>query len=111
MSRARSLAGRVLARAARPAVAGPGSPVPALAQRVEAIERSLDDLWRISEEMRSAIDGMRQSVEESLPGLVEDVDRRIAQHDEARAAEIQGLEVMRRRLQELEAAVRDAGPR
>ena len=111
MSRARSLVGRALGRAARPALSGPGSPVQALSDRVDAIERSLDDLWRISEEMRAAIDGMRQSVEQSLPDLVEDVDKRIAHHDEARSAEIQGLEVMRRRLQELEDAVRDAGPR
>jgi prefoldin subunit 5 len=111
MSRARSLAGRALGRAARPALTAPDSPVQVLSQRVEAIERSLEDLWRISEEMRAAIDGMRQSVEESLPDVVEDVDKRIAHHDEARAAEIQGLEVMRRRLQELEAAVRAVSPR
>lgn len=108
--RARRLAGRAIGRAAAPALSAPGSPVSSLSERVEAIERSLDDLWRISEEMRAAIDGMRTSVEESMPDLMEDVDRRIAHHDEARAAEIQGIEVLRGRIQALEALVRDAPP-
>ena len=106
-TRARSLVSRGLRRAARPALAGPGSPVESLADRVAAIERSLDELWRISEEMRLAFDGMRESVEGQLPDVVEDIDKRIAHHDEARAAEIQGVELLRERIQALEAAVRD----
>jgi hypothetical protein len=96
--RARSFAGRAVRR---------GAPVERLEARVNGLEQSLADLWRISEEMRAAIDDLRATLERQLPDLGEDIDRRIAVHDEARAEEIQALESVRRRIQELEAA-RDA---
>jgi hypothetical protein len=105
--RARTLAGRVVRRAARPALHGPGSPVRDLGERMDGLERSLADLWRISEQMRTAIDELRESVEKSMPDVAEDIDRRFALHDESRAEEVQALEAMRRRIQALEAAVGD----
>ena len=105
--RARILAGRAVRRAAKPALEGPGSPVRALSDRVDGLERSLADLWRISEQMRAAIDELRGSLEKTLPDVVEDIDKRFAVHDEARAEEVQALEAMRRRIQELEGARRE----
>jgi uncharacterized sporulation protein YeaH/YhbH (DUF444 family) len=106
--RARTLAGRAVRRAARPALHGPGSPVRDLAERVDGIEHSLAELWRISEQMRTAIDELRDSIERSMPDVVEDIDRRFALYDESRAEEVQALEAVRRRVQALEAADGDA---
>ena len=95
--RARRLAGRVVRRAARPALAGPGSPVQELRERVERLDGAAVDVTPQVEALRETIARL-----EAVVPLCEGLDDRFEVQDEARAEVIHALESVRRRVEALE---------
>jgi len=89
--------GRVVRRAARPALAGPGSPVQALGDRVGALAPVVDHVASELEQMRSRLAELEQ-----LAPAVSGLDDRFEVQDEARLEVIQALESVRRRVETLE---------
>jgi SAM-dependent methyltransferase len=100
-SRPRRLLGRALRRAARPALAGPGSPVQELRDRVDT---ELADVRRHVDAVAEVTERMRVALEHELPALRGSIDERFAVQDEARAEVLQALEALRRRVEAAERA-------
>jgi SAM-dependent methyltransferase len=99
--RARRFAGRVVRRAARPALAGPGSPVQELRDRVEHVERAYDqeavrgELHVLAERLEADTSARTQELRTGVLALLRD-------RDEAQAEFIHALEAVRRRVDVLE---------
>lgn len=93
--RVRRLLGRAVRRAARPALAGPGSPVQELRERVEGVERVADAL-------PATVESVRGGVVEHLDSLGTELETRLQAEGESRVEVIHALESVRRRVEGLE---------
>src|SRR3712207_3808305 len=95
--RARRLVGRVIRRAARPALAGPGSPVQELNERVTHLEGALSGALPAVDDLRRRVDDVAKRIDA--------VDDRFDVQDGSRAEVITALESVRRRVETLEERV------
>lgn len=102
MRRLRQQLGRLVGRAARPALEAPDSPVQAANARIRALETSVSELWHISERLRGASDRMYVVADEELPEFREEFDGRLMNQDVGRVELMHALESVRRRVELLE---------
>jgi 2-polyprenyl-3-methyl-5-hydroxy-6-metoxy-1,4-benzoquinol methylase len=105
--RARRLVGQVVRRAARPALAGPGSPVQELRDRVDHVERAYDS-EAVRAELRSIGDRILADVDARTSELRDGVLALLRERDDAQAELIHALEALRRRVGALEHRADDA---
>ena len=96
--RVRRLAGRVVRRAAQPALQAPDSPVVALRDRVAGLEAELAAL-------RAEVEQARSGPSAEIAALARDLDERFAVQDASRAEVIGALELVRRRVERAERAI------